>query len=125
MTASPAGGHPAVPGLPGDADGPVFREPWEAQAFALTVALHERGLFSWPQWTAALAEETQRAQAAGEADGGEGSYLPWLAALERLLADRGVADRETLERYADAWERAAQRTPHGQAIELRGEDLAG
>ena len=33
----------AVPGVPRDADGPVFREPWEAQAFAMTLALHERG----------------------------------------------------------------------------------
>jgi len=30
----------AVPGIPRDDAGPVFREPWEAQAFAMAQALH-------------------------------------------------------------------------------------
>ena len=61
----------AVPGIPSDAEGPVFREPWEAQAFAITLALHERGVFTWPQWAATLSEEIKRAQAAGDPDTGE------------------------------------------------------
>jgi nitrile hydratase accessory protein len=113
----------AVPGLPGDGDGPVFREPWEAQAFALTVALHERGMFSWSEWAAALAAQIERARAAGDQDTGETSYRHWLAALERLLTERGVTDPGTLGRYAGAWARAAQRTPHGQAIELQDQDF--
>lgn len=115
----------AVPAPRRDGDGPVFREPWEAQAFAMTVALHERGTFSWSEWSAALAAELERARAAGDEDADETSYRHWLTALERLLADRGVTDPGTLERYADAWGRAAERTPHGEPIELRDEDFGG
>jgi nitrile hydratase accessory protein len=81
-----------VPSIPCDAEGPVFREPWEAQAFAMTLTLHERGLFTWPQWAATLSEEIKRAQAAGDPDTGETYYRHWLNALERLVAEKGVAD---------------------------------
>ena len=100
---------------------PVFREPWEAQAFALTVALYERGAFSWPEWSAVLAEEIDRA---GDEDNGEGYYQHWLRALERLVAERRLTDGETLERYRHAWKHAAERTPHGTPIELTAEDFA-
>ena len=114
----------AVPGVPRDADGPVFREPWEAQAFAMTLALHERGVFSWSEWAAALAAEIKRAQAAGDPDTGETYYRHWLATLERLVADKGIATSDTMHRYRDAWDHAADRTPHGQPIVLRPEDFA-
>ncbi len=114
----------AVPGLPRDENGPVFREPWEAQAFSMAVALHERGVFTWPEWAATLADEIKRAQAAGDPDTGETYYRHWLAALERLVADKGIASRDTLTRYRDAWDRAADRTPHGTPIELSPEDFA-
>ncbi len=81
----------AVPSIPRDADGPVFREPWEAQAFAMALALHARGLFTWNEWAATLAEEIKRAQAAGDPDCGETYYRHWLATLERLIAAKGVA----------------------------------
>jgi nitrile hydratase accessory protein len=113
----------AVPAVPRDRDGPVFREPWEAQAFALAVALHERGLFSWSEWAQALGAEIKQAQQAGDPDTGETYYLHWLAALERLVAAKGVASPETLTRYRDAWDHAADRTPHGAPIELRPEDF--
>ena len=113
-----------VPGIPRDADGPVFREPWEAQAFAMALALHARGLFSWNEWAAALAAEIKRAQAAGDADTGETYYRHWLATLERLIADKGVATPDTLHRYRDAWDHAADRTPHGSPIVLMPEDFA-
>ena len=113
----------AVPSIPRDAEGPVFREPWEAQAFAMALALHERGLFTWPEWAATLAEEIKRAQAAGDPDTGETYYYHWLATLERLTAEKGVASLDTLARYRDAWDRAADRTPHGQPIELKPEDF--
>jgi nitrile hydratase accessory protein len=112
-----------VPGIPRDADGPVFREPWEAQAFAMAVTLHARGLFSWTEWAAALADEIKRAQAAGDADTGETYYQHWLATLERLIADKGVATPATLHRYRDAWDHAADRTPHGSPIVLMPEDF--
>ena len=89
-----------VPSIPRDADGPVFREPWEAQAFAMTLALHERGLFTWSEWAAALAKQIKRAQAAGDPDTGETYYSHWLAALEKLVADKGVATEAILHRTA-------------------------
>lgn len=113
----------AVPGIPRDADGPVFREPWEAQAFAMALVLHERGMFTWPEWASTLGDEIKRAQAAGDPDTGETYYQHWLKALERLVAEKGVTTGETLRRYRDAWDRAADRTPHGQPIELRPDDF--
>jgi len=113
----------AVPSIPCDAEGPVFREPWEAQAFAMALVLHERGLFSWSEWAATLSAEIKRAQAAGDPDTGETYYRHWLAALERLIAEKGITTSETLHRYRDAWDYAADRTPHGTPIELRSEDF--
>jgi nitrile hydratase accessory protein len=113
----------SIPNLPADDNGPVFREPWEAHAFAIVVALHERGVFTWPEWAAALAEEIKRAQRAGDADSGDTYYRHWLAALERMVASKDVASAETLHRYRDAWDHAADRTPHGKPIELKPEDF--
>jgi nitrile hydratase accessory protein len=113
----------AVPSIPRDAEGPVFREPWEAQAFAMALALHARGLFTWPEWAATLAAEIKRAQSAGDPDTGETYYHHWLAALESMVAAKGVTDPATLTRYHDAWDRAADRTPHGLPIELTLEDF--
>lgn len=113
----------AVPGIPRDADGPVFREPWEAQAFAMAVTLHTRGLFTWNEWAATLADEIRRAQAKGDPDTGETYYLHWLATLERLISEKGVASSEIQHRYRDAWDHAADRTPHGSSIFLKPEDF--
>ncbi len=113
----------AVPGVPRDADGPVFREPWEAQAFAMTLALHERGVFTWAEWAGTLGEEIKRALAAGDPDTGATYYRHWLATLERIVAQKRIADSATLERYGDAWSHAARRTEHGTPIELRPDDF--
>ena len=113
----------AVPSIPRDAEGPVFREPWEAQAFAMTLALRERGLFSWPEWAATLGEEIKRAQAAGDPDTGETYYRHWLNALERIVAAKGLTDVAMLARYRHAWHHAADRTPHGTPIELSPDDF--
>jgi len=109
--------------VPRDDDGPVFREPWEARAFALALSLHERGVFSWTEWAATLGEEIRKAQAAGDPDTGETYYHHWLAALERLVAAKGVADPQTMARTRDAWQRACARTPHGSPIDLQPEDF--
>ncbi|KQX84823.1 nitrile hydratase accessory protein [Variovorax sp. Root473] len=114
-----------APGMPRDADGPVFRQPWEAQAFAMTLALHERGLFSWVEWAEALAAQISAAQAAGDPDTGDTYYRHWLAALESLVARKGASSGDELARYRHAWDHAAERTPHGQPIELRGDDFPG
>ena len=113
----------AIPSIPRDADGPVFREPWQAQAFAMALALHARGLFTWPEWAALLTEEIRRAQAEGDPDTGETYYLHWLATLERIVAAKGVATAATLARYRDAWDHAADRTPHGAPIALEPRDF--
>ena len=113
----------ALRDIPRDREGPVFREPWEAQAFALAVSLQQRGLFTWKEWAATLGEEIKRAQAAGDPDTGETYYRHWLAALERIVADKGVTDFVALTRYRDAWDHAADRTPHGEPIELRPDDF--
>jgi len=127
MPSSPTSSVPdsldAIPGLPRDRDGPVFGAPWEAQAFAMALALHKAGLFTWPEWAATLGAEIKRAQAAGDPDRGDTYYRHWLAALERLVAEKGVADAGTLARYRDAWDHAADRTPHGQPIALRADDF--
>jgi len=113
----------AIPNIPVGADGPVFREPWEAHAFAMALTLHARGLFTWTEWAATLADEIRRAQGAGDADTGETYYMHWLATLERMVCEKGVASAATLDRYRDAWDHAADRTPHGSPIELRPDDF--
>jgi len=113
----------ALPDIPRDNDGPVFREPWEAHAFAMALSLYERGVFTWSEWAAELAEEIARAQGAGDPDTGETYYLHWLAALERLVAEKGVATAALLARTKHAWEHACERTPHGKPIELQAGDF--
>ena len=115
----------AVAGIPRDDEGPVFRAPWEAQAFAMTLRLYQQGLFTWPEWADTLTAEIKRAQAAGDPDTGDTYYQHWLAALERIVSEKGVTDDATLGRYQDAWRRAADRTPHGESILLDPADLEG
>lgn len=96
----------------------MFREPWEAQAFAMTVLLHQQGLFTWTEWAQALSAQI----AAGQ--GLETPYYQhWLAALETLVAAKGLSSNEELTRYRRAWEHAAHRTPHGMSIDLQSEDI--
>ena len=150
-------------GLPGPAgDDPVFREPWEAQAFAMTVLLHQQGLFTWTEWAQALSAQIAASQVpqvtAGQAPqvavgqvasvtAGQGSgaaqfarqqvlrapvaapaaetpyYQHWLAALETLVAAKGLSSHDELTRYQRAWDHAAHRTPHGMSIDLQSEDI--
>jgi nitrile hydratase accessory protein len=114
----------ALPDLPRDDEGPVFREPWEAQAFAMALSLYDRGLFTWNEWATALADEIKIAQAGGDPDTGVTYYRHWLATLEKMVATKGVTTSEALQRYRHAWDHAADRTPHGKPIELRPEDFS-
>jgi len=111
--------------IPHNDDGPVFNAPWEAEAFALAVSLNERGVFTWSEWAQILGDEIKKAQAAGDPDTGETYYQHWLAALERILAEKGLTDPAQLARTRDAWEHACARTPHGAPIELRPGDFRG
>ena len=117
------GGHvgaalAALPAIPRDAEGPVFRAPWEAQAFAMAVKLHEAGHFTWREWADRLAGEIAAARERGERDDGTRYYPCWLAALEKVVADKGLVAPSELEQRAAAWVDAAKRTPHGQPIVL-------
>jgi nitrile hydratase accessory protein len=112
--------EPELPVLPRDAAGaPAFGAPWEAQAFAMAVQLHEAGHFTWSEWAQRLAREIQRAQASGDPDRGDTYYHHWLAALEGLVADKGLVAGDELERRKLEWDAAARATPHGKPIELR------
>jgi nitrile hydratase accessory protein len=108
----------ALPALPRDGDGQVFREPWEAHAFALAVRLSEAGRFTWPEWTAALAQEIKSAQERGDLDLGSTYYFHWLGALERLCADKGLTTLGELRQRTEAWRTAYLYTPHGRPVEL-------
>lgn len=119
-----SGRHYRLPGQPFVGEEPVFHAPWEAHAFALAVSLHEQGLFSWPEWAAALGVQIARAKALGDADLGDTYYTHWLAALESLVAAKGASTAGELARFRDAWSRAADRTPHGAPIELQSRDFA-
>jgi nitrile hydratase accessory protein len=115
----------ALPRLPRDADGPVFAEPWQAQAFALAVKLSEHGHFTWKEWAAALADELKAAADRGEPDDGTHYYEYWLAALERLVVDKGLTNREAMRERQEAWKEAYLHTPHGRPVELTGSVCGG
>ena len=108
-----------LPKLPWDSDeGPVFQEPWEANAFAITMRLFEQDYFTWPEWVERLGAEISAAPDAGDADRGDTYYLHWLKALEGLVAEKGLLTTDDLANRRDAWDKAARATPHGQPIVL-------
>ena len=109
----------ALPAIPRDAGGPVFKAPWGAQAFAMAVMLHEGGHFTWKEWAARLADEIAAARVDGDHDDGSRYYYYWLAALEKLVAEKRLIKAAELATRKDEWDRAARQTPHGQPIELK------
>jgi nitrile hydratase accessory protein len=111
-----------LPRLPRDEAGPVFAEPWQAQAFALAVKLSEQGHFTWKEWAAALASELKAAADCGEPDDGSHYYEHWVAALERLVTEKGLAERQALAERKEAWADAYRHTPHGKPVELGAGD---
>jgi nitrile hydratase accessory protein len=109
----------ALPRLPRDEGGPVFAEPWQAQAFALAIRLSEAGYFTWKEWAAGLAAEIKSDASRGEPDDGSRYYEHWLAALERLVTAKGLTDPAALLERKEEWADAYRHTPHGKPIELR------
>lgn len=103
-----------LPRLPRDSEGPVFAEPWQAQAFALTLKLHEGGAFTWTEWAEALSTELKR----DTEDDGSRYYEHWVAALEGLVTGRKLAGADELTSRKDAWKQAYLHTPHGRPVEL-------
>lgn len=108
----------ASPLLPLDEEGPVFAEPWQAQAFAIAVRLSDEGHFTWGEWAAALGEQLQAAAERGEPDDGSRYYEYWLAALERLVTKKNLTKLDALNQRKEAWADAYRRTPHGKPVVL-------
>lgn len=114
-----------LPPLPRDEQGPVFAEPWQAQAFALAIKLSEQGHFTWKEWAAALAAELKSAADRGEPDDGARYYEHWLAALEKLVVAKGLTDQSALKDRKEEWADAYRHTPHGKPVVLKRERTAG
>ncbi|NNF78361.1 MAG: nitrile hydratase accessory protein [Rhizobiales bacterium] len=110
----------AVPSIPRNEEGPVFAEPWQAQAFAMTIALYDAGRFTWPEWAEVLSDQLRKA---GAEQQGEDYYHHWLSALEQISSTKGLTSGSELAARKEAWDRAAHATPHGQPIVL-GAELA-
>jgi nitrile hydratase accessory protein len=110
--------HPDMPPIPQDGDGPVFREPWEAQAFAMVLELYDRGHFTWSEWVRHLSAEIAGARARGEVDQGTGYYRHWLAALEKLVAAKGLSSAEELAGRRAQWAEADHHRGFGEPIVL-------
>jgi len=108
----------ALPAIPRDEASPVFAEPWQAQAFSITVKLHEQGCFSWNEWADYLSSEIKSASTHGDPDLGDTYYHHWLAALEQLLTDKGVTSQNELLTRKQRWDDAARATEHGKPITL-------
>ena len=108
----------ALPRIPRDEEGPVFAEPWQAQAFAMAVRLSEQGHFTWKEWAAALAGELKAAADRGNPDDGSRYYEYWLAALERLVTAKALSNPNEMLARKEAWAEAYRRTPHGKPVNL-------
>ena len=109
----------ALPSLPCDDAGPVFKAPWEAQAFAMALALHERGAFGWTEWAQTLAGVIGELKERGDPDTGADYYRHWMSALERIAVRKGLVTGDSLQARREQWAQAARDTPHGQPISLR------
>jgi nitrile hydratase accessory protein len=96
---------------------PLFQEPWEARAFALAVALYERGLYTWREWSDALSAQVAAADVESH------DYRHWVGALEDLLAAKGLSSTVEMSAWRTAWGNAVRRTPHGKPIELSPDDF--
>lgn len=104
--------------LPSENEVNVFSQPWQAQAFAMTIQLHSAKVFTWPEWAAALTQEIKEAQKSGDPDSGDTYYHHWLNALEKLILQKNLGTSDQIHALEHAWEAAAARTPHGQPITL-------
>jgi len=132
VSAGPYSDASDLPGLSSDGDEPVFANPWQAQIFALVVGLHQRGCFSWGEWTEILSTEIAAASANGENDNnnankvesgpGDAYYRMWVIALERLLMNKTIANWGDIQNRVNAWRNAYLITSHGSPVTLSRAD---
>ena len=108
----------AIPSIPKDDEGPVFSDPWEAEVFAMTLSMHEQGVFTWKEWAAMLSDSIRQAQQQCDPDLGDTYYSHWLTALEHMIVQKRIGSRSQLDQLRNAWDHAARKTPHGQPIEI-------
>ena len=108
----------AIPSIPKDDEGPVFSEPWEAKVFAMTLSMHEQGVFTWKEWAAMLSDSIRQAQQQGDPDLGDTYYSHWLTALEQMIVQKQIGSHSQLDQLRTEWDHAARHTPHGQPIEI-------
>lgn len=101
-----------------DDQGPVFAEPWQAQAFAMAVELIQKHVISWPDWADAIGHEIAHAQENGFKEDGSDYYHLWVRALENLVVGQGLAAKEELATVKTAWHSAYQDTPHGEPVSI-------
>jgi nitrile hydratase accessory protein len=106
------------PDMPGDADGPVFLEPWHAEAFSLAVALHRQGAFSWSEWVEHFSTTLRDVPAAPGETVEAAYYRRWLLALETISARKRLASAAEMAERKEEWRRAYLQTPHGQPVKL-------
>lgn len=114
----------ALPSIPKDDEGPVFTAPWQAEIFAITLSLYEQDVFKWTEWAELLSNKIKEAQDLGDPDLGDTYYHHWLGALEQMIISKGIDENDQLLELYNAWDLAAQSTPHGQAIELSKGDAS-
>jgi nitrile hydratase accessory protein len=109
--------------LPQDSgDSFYFDEPWQAQAFAITLELNRQGHFSWTEWVAVFSKEIQTHPATPEEGHIIGYYRQWLTALETIMAQRGISQSPEIEIAQERWRSAYLHTQHGRPIELGNDE---
>ena len=107
-----------LPLMPRDDDGPVFAEPWQAQAFAAVVELIESGIVSRGEWADRLGATFKAAEARGDFDTGTRYYDHWLETLEQVVLEKALVvqpelDREKEEIEASDHHRREHQLGHG------------
>lgn len=91
----------------------TFESPWESRAFGLVMALRERGCFEWEEFRRALIEEIAAWEQANPDRRGWSYYDRWLAALERVLVQKGLCAPGEIRERAEALARRPPGHDHG------------
>lgn len=110
--------HEAIAPLPQKQGEPVFRDSWEAEAYAIGNLLVKEGHLLPAEWMQRMAAAIAQAQAAGDPDCGDTYYLHWCAALESVCFDREWISPDLYQQQLALWAQAIANTPHGVPLAL-------